>query len=61
MQCLEPLVMLPSLLGSCLGNVALIDLSAQKLVWSCLESFRRDKNRVIRALRFPAAAQPSWM
>lgn len=61
MQCLEPLVMLQSLLSWCLGEVAPVDLATQTLGWSCSETFRRAKDKGVRAQCLPAAAQPSWM
>lgn len=41
--------MLHSLLGWRLCNVAPVDLATQKLSWSCSETFRRGKDRGIRA------------
>ena len=55
------LVTLQPLPGWCLGNGALRDLATQKFGWSFLETFRRDKDRGIRAQCLPTAAQLFWM
>lgn len=60
-QYLEPLVVLQSSLGYCLGKVAPVDLALRHLAEAAWRPPRRAKDKGVRARCLPVAAQPSWV